>query len=252
VATDPSKRPKLEHQASNGSSAAGSSADSQLGADGAPISGRGDGGSAGSTSISRFSFAGGPSPSSKSFPVPTMAANQNATVRSAEPYSPTPTSSSVLPGYRDSLVGAQHQTLAWRDNTRASDASSPPKASRISNMSERRSHPPAGGNTDHSNHFGVRSQNGYRTGSSFSPPPLLTSESTTGTSISSASNSSSLHHMPRTPLEPPFERQLSIAPLYASKPQDNQLPPIRSMSLSPQSSINVSYNSPSGESDFLL
>jgi hypothetical protein len=35
--------------------------------------------------------------------------------------------------------------------------------------------------------------------------------------------------------------------LHSSKPYDNQLPPLRSISLSPQSSIDVSYNSPSGK-----
>jgi len=130
----------------------------------------------------------------------------------------------------------QQQTLAWRDSRRGSNVS--PQYPNVKNMSDRRSGQPGPATMDapHQPDMWLSSDRPATTG--FSPPPLLTSESTAGTS---GSNSSSIHYMPRTPLEP------HLPGLHQSKPYENQLPPLRSISLSPQTSIDVSYNSPSGK-----
>lgn len=239
VVTDASKRPKLEHKVSTGSSGATSSAESQQGADRLP--GLVRGASTGSTTNSRFS-GGRLSPPDRLASVPSMNASHEGRAGKGEG-SPTGLQSGLLPGYRDYMFsGGQQQTLAWRDSSRRSSDVSSSQYPSITNMSDRRSgqHP----TMDVASQFGIPSQNDHRSAPSFSPPPLLTSESTTGTT---GSNSSSIHHMPRTPLEPSLERPLPG--LHSSKPYDNQLPPLRSISLSPQSSIDVSYNSPSGKID---
>jgi len=86
----------------------------------------------------------------------------------------------------------------------------------------------------------------HRAGAGYTPP-LLTSESTSGTTKSAASSNSANSFAPRTPLEPSIDRSFPMSSLFPSKPlYDTQLPPIRAPSLSPQSSLNTSYNSPSG------
>ena len=131
----------------------------------------------------------------------------------------------------------QQQTLAWRDSRRSSNVSSSQYPS-VNNMSDRRSGQPGLSTMDPPHQSDMWLPSDRPAGTGFSPPPLLTSESTAGTT---GSNSSSVHYMPRTPLEPP------LPVLHPSKPYENQLPPLRSISLSPQSSIDVSYNSPSGK-----
>jgi len=158
--------------------------------------------------------------------------------------SPSATSPPVLPGYRDAIFGTAPQTLAWRDSPRGAE---PPSAmqqqlSRMMNpVHERRSSQPG---TDSPNPYGSAAM-AHRTvgaGGGYTPP-LLTSEST-GTTRSGGSSAGLF--APRTPLEPSLERpQLPIPNIFPNKPlYDNQLPPIRPPSLSPQSSINMPYNSP--------
>lgn len=94
------------------------------------------------------------------------------------------------------------------------------------------------------------SQNSSRTGRGHTPP-LLTSESTSGTTKSTESSASTgSYYAPTTPLEPSIhDRRLPIPTLFPSKPPglyDTHLPPIQAPSLSPQSSINVSYQPSSG------
>jgi hypothetical protein len=131
----------------------------------------------------------------------------------------------------------QQQTLAWRDSRRSSNVSSSQYPS-VKSMSDGRSGQPGVSTMDPPHQSDMWLPSDRPAGIGFSPPPLLTSESTAGTT---GSNSSSVHYMPRTPLEPP------LPVLQPSKPYENQLPPLRSISLSPQSSIDVSYNSPSGK-----
>lgn len=215
------------------------------------MAGTARGGSAGSLSTSRMSSGGAQSPVIKSPNLPTTNVTHGRATGEREAGSPTTSQSTFLPGYRDALFGnsSYQQTLAWRDNTHVSNVSSVAHLGRITNNAERRS-----GHTqlptspvDPVTSFGMQSQAGHRTGQGFSPPPLLTSESTAGTTISSLSNTSSSQFMPRTPLEPSLDRPLAIPPLYPSKPYENQLPPLRSISLSPQTSMNMPYNSPSGK-----
>jgi hypothetical protein len=130
----------------------------------------------------------------------------------------------------------QQQTLAWRDDRRSSNVSS--QYTGVKNMSDRRSGQPGVSTMDPPHQSDMWLPSDRPAGTGFSPPPLLTSESTAGTT---GSRSSSVHYMPRTPLEPP------LPVLHPSKPYENQLPPLRSISLSPQTSIDVSYNSPSGK-----
>lgn len=246
IVADTAKRPKLEHQISTGSSSAGNSTESQPGADITRVRARG--GSTGSLPTSRLLTAGEPSPSTQLSSLANLSHSGATEFRGQG--SPNAPPSTVLPGYRDSLVGAtQQQTLAWRNNMRGAEAPSPPQFSRVTDITDRSSRQRTPSNMDSWNQFGTRSQSGHGSGPEFSPPILLTSESTAGTTMSSgtsASTSSSVYHMPRTPVEPPFERPIAIPPVYPSKLYEHQLPPLRSISLSPQSSVNVSYNSPSG------
>lgn len=88
-------------------------------------------------------------------------------------------------------------------------------------------------------------QHAHRTGHS-NRPPLLTSESTSTSTNSTAS--SSAYFTPRTPMEPPLERALPIPALYPQKSNgsfEHQLPPIRPPSLSPRSTYGA-QQSPNG------
>ncbi len=136
------------------------------------------------------------------------------------------------------LPGTAQQTLAWRDSPRGTEVPSAmqQQLSRMMNpVNERRSsqvgpdspNPFGSGSMAHRN---VGGGGGYT-------PPLLTSEST---------NTSVGLYGPRTPLEPSLERpQLPVPNIFPNKSlYDNQLPPIRPPSLSPQSTLNIPYNSP--------
>jgi len=220
---------------SSGSSGPGSSADSQQGADRLPELGRGE--SIGSAPESRSSSGRRPSLPQRLANLPNINSNDGGGPADRGQGSPIGHHSGILPGYRDSMYATgQQQTLAWRDDRRSSNVSS--QYTGVKNMSDRRSGQPGVSTMDPPHQSDTWLPSDRPAGTGFSPPPLLTSESTAGTT---GSSSSSVHYMPRTPLEPP------LPVLHPSKPYENQLPPIRSISLSPQTSIDISYNSPSGK-----
>jgi hypothetical protein len=160
--------------------------------------------------------------------------------------SPSTTSPTVLPGYRDSIYGAPQQALPWRDNQRDDGLGSLQQLSRIATGGDRR--PSYTGSPSEKLNLTGSMQHAHRTGQSH-PPPLLTSESTNRSSASSGSTVSSTYFTPRTPMEPPFERALPIPSLYPQKSNgsfDHQLPPLRPPSLSPRSTVLGSQQSPKG------
>ncbi len=197
--------------------------------------GRGE--STGSALDSRSSSGRHPSLPQRLPNLPTISSSECGPPADRGQTSPTAHHSGILPGYRDSMYATgQHQTLAWRDSRRSPNVSS--QYPSIKNMSDRRSGQPGPLTKDAHHQSDMWLPSDRPAGTGFSPPPLLTSESTAGTT---GSNSSSVHYMPRTPLEPP------LPVIHPSKPYENQLPPLRSISLSPQSSIDNSYNSPPGK-----
>lgn len=168
--------------------------------------------------------------------------------------------STALPGYRDTVINPNLQTLAWRDHTRPPDLP-------IHGYNNRQVEPKL-------NQSGIL--NAPETPTSFtqafhnqprpslsaiSPfaPPSLTSESTVSTQQSTSSSTAadprqSTYFAPRIPLDPSGERpSFPMHPVFSHKAQggahfDTQLPPIRHPSLSPQLPASISYNSQSGES----
>lgn len=167
--------------------------------------------------------------------------------------------STSLPGYRDTVINPNLQTLAWRDHTRAPELpihsynrQVEPKLNQsgILNAPET----PAS--------FAQAFHNQPRTSissiSAFSPPSL-TSESTVSTQQSTSSSTAadprqSTYFAPRIPLDPSRDRpSFPMHPVFhgsnskAPTHFDTQLPPIRHPSLSPQLPVSVSYNSQSGE-----
>ena len=180
-----------------------------------------------------------------------LSINQSRVGNAIEQDSTSTKQVNMFAGYRESTYGTTYQQpLAWSDNTQ--DASAAAQFARVTATEERRSGHFATSPIEPLGQFNVLSQPGRRTGPSFSPPPLLNNESTAGTTISSASNSSSLQYMPRTPLEPPLDRPLAIASFYPSKQYENQLPPLRALSLSPQTSINAPFNPQIGKFNLVL
>lgn len=168
--------------------------------------------------------------------------------------------SSTLPGYRDTVINPSPQTLAWRDHTRPPDLpihgynrQVEPKLNQSGILN--------GPETPTS--FAQAFHNQPRSLSSISvfSPPSLTSESTASTvstqlstsSSSAADTRQSTYFAPRIPLDPSRDRpSFPMHPVFSgTKPPahfDNQLPPMRHPSLSPQLSAPISYNSPSGAS----
>ena len=145
-------------------------------------------------------------------------------------------SSTVLPGYRESIYGVSHPSLPWRDGSRDDGAATLQQFSQA-NVSHQRS--------NHSANAFAESQS--RTGSVQQsplpppPPPLMTSES--------ISSTGSTYFSPHTPMEPPLERPMPLPSLFSQNKTgnfENQLPPLRPPSLSPQT--NVAGHSPSGMS----
>jgi len=160
--------------------------------------------------------------------------------------SPNTTSPTVLPGYRDSIYGAPQQALPWRDNQRDDSLGSLQQLSRVATVGDRR--PSYTESPSEKLNLTGSMQHAHRTGQSH-PPPLLTSESTNRSSVSSGSTVSSTYFTPRTPMEPPLERALPIPSLYPQKSNgsfDHQLPPLRPPSLSPRSIMLASQQSPKG------
>jgi hypothetical protein len=237
---DIAKRPKLEARQSTTSSGTASSSTSQHGND-APT-GRMRVESAGSTTSQWFASSGQPSPPAQLPNVPNPSVSHGEAVGQGSPKPPLPT---VLPGYREAIFGT-HQTLPWREGPAPRDETAPPfqQLPRIANVDERRSSYGGGavrGKADAPNLTGSQ-QHARRTGLGHTPP-LLTSESTTGSANSSAFFS------PHTPLEPTLDRSLPIASLLSQKSSslyENQLPPLRPPSLSPQSSMPSALQSPNG------
>jgi hypothetical protein len=145
-------------------------------------------------------------------------------------------SSANLPGYRDSMFRSQN-TLAWRENTHASESPSALTQSQYPRIMTREE--TISGSGPLMNH--VTDSNLTR---GFTPPSL-TSESTT------ASNSSSLYYGPRTPIEPSLGVSLPVPAVFTSKPAGAyELPPIRPPSLSPQTSMHLPYKTPLAIPDY--
>ncbi|KAF4634165.1 hypothetical protein G7Y89_g3945 [Cudoniella acicularis] len=164
------------------------------------------------------------------------------------PDAPSPT---LLPGYREAIFGGTHQGLPWREGQRDECNPSMQKLPRLSSVYERRSSYGNAPIADGLNLTGS-AQHAHRTGQTH-PPPLLTSESTNRSNGSSASTASSTFYTPRTPLEPPLDRALPIPTMYSQKPNgslENQLPPLRPPSLSPQSGMLNSQQSPNAVHPF--
>ncbi|PMD52108.1 uncharacterized protein K444DRAFT_253501 [Hyaloscypha bicolor E] len=148
--------------------------------------------------------------------------------------SPSTTSPTVLPGYRESIYGTPQQSTPWRDNSLDDSLASLQQLSRQASGERRPSYTRSP--SDKLNLTGSV-QHAHRTGHS-NRPPLLTSESTSTNSTAS----SSAYFTPRTPMEPPLERALSIPALYPQKSNgsfEHQLPPIRPPSLSPRSTYGA-------------
>ena len=242
---DAAKRPKLEAHQSTASSGTTSSGASQHG----------------DTPTGRIRVESSASntsqwPRDESQPSPQLTGMKKLTVAHGVANSQSPpstTSPTVLPGYRDSIFSGAHQTLAWREGLRDDNILPGQPLPRVTDPSDRRSSftgPPA---PDHLNLTGSL-QHAHRTGQGQGhPPPLLSSESTAGRSSgSSGSTSSGAFYTPRTPMEPALDRALPIPNLYAQKSTgsfDNphQLPPLRPPSLSPQTPMLSSQQSPKGK-----
>lgn len=168
--------------------------------------------------------------------------------------------STVLPGYRDTVINPNLQTLAWRDHTRPPNLpiheynrQVEPKLNQsgILNAPETP--------TSFAQAFHNQPRPSLSSISSFSTPSL-TSESTVSTQQSTSSSTAadprqSTYFAPRIPLDPSRERpSFPMHPVFShnsSKAQAQHfdtLPPIRHPSLSPQLPASISYNSQSGES----
>lgn len=171
--------------------------------------------------------------------------------------------STALPGYRDTVINPNLQTLAWRDHTRPPDLpihgfnrQVEPKLNQPGILNGPETPSPF------SQAFYIHPRTSLSSISAFSPfsPPSLTSDSTVSTQQSTSSSTAadprqSTYFAPRIPLDPSRERpSFPMHPVLHgsnSKPQahfDTQLPPIRHPSLSPQLPVSISYNSQSGES----
>ncbi|TVY94544.1 High mobility group protein 20A [Lachnellula willkommii] len=224
------KRPKLEPHLSNASSGTASSGGaSQHGGDIPIVRARG-----GSTASSNGPWsADGYNPAGVSKP--------NVAAGSSNSQS----SPNFFPGYRESIYGGAQQSLPRRDAQRE-DQPVPQKLSHLAIISDRPSLPSVQ-NNDSPNLTG--SVQHHRTSHTQShPPPLLSSESTNRSTASSTSTSS--YFTPHTPMEPPPERALPIPSLYPQKSYETQLPPLRPLSLSPQSANLGFQQSPIAVSSF--
>ncbi|KUJ22357.1 uncharacterized protein LY89DRAFT_294738 [Mollisia scopiformis] len=233
--SDAAKRPKLEAHASAVSS--GSSATSQHGGD-TPI-GRMRVESSASMTGQWHPSEGQTSPQLSNMPKLSVALG--GPKPQVSPSAPSPT---VLPGYRDSLYGSHQQLHPWREGQRDDTLTNHQQLPRLSSVTDGRSTLSGTQAADPRNLTGSQ-QHAHRSAQAQShPPPLLTSESTNRSTTSSASTGSSAFFTPRTPLEPPLERSLPIPSLYSQKSYENQLPPLRPPSLSPQSTLVTTQQSP--------
>ncbi len=162
--------------------------------------------------------------------------------------------SGPMHGHRESAATHSTGPATWRQDTRPIEL---PIHGGYSRQQERKSTQPSiysgleAAATYRQDYFRDQRPIGY------TPPPLThqSTDSTVKSSVSSASGDSrsqSSYYHPRTPLDVCRDRpSLPIPPIYtgSSLPGtfESQLPPIRHASLSPSTSINVSYNSPSSK-----
>lgn len=234
------KRPKLEAHASAASSGTTSSGTSYQGTDASNSRARVE--SSASSSGQWPSHEAPTSQNCQTSSTPKVHSLQGAPTSQASPSATSPT---VLPGYRESMFGSTQQGLPWRDGQQSDNL---PKLPRISSVYERRSSFANGVASDEGSHSGLH-QHPHRTAQGH-PPPLLTSDSTNRSTGSSASNNSSAIYTPHTPLEPPLDRALPIPAMYSQKPPgsaENHLPPLRAPSLSPQSTLLGLQQSPNSK-----
>ncbi|KAG4415001.1 hypothetical protein IFR04_011875 [Cadophora malorum] len=219
---DVSKRPKLEAHISTTSSGTASSSTSQQ----EPPPSRARIEQPGSSSNQWQTTENQASPKTSTMPNLNMAMVPQSQTPQASATSPT-----VLPGYRDSI----YPSLPWRDPQRDEIAGRYQQLPRIASVKDRQSSLSGTSHPEPLNLTGSQ-QHAHRTGHTH-PPPLLTSESTNRSTASSGSTASSVYYSPRTPMEPPMERALPIPSMYNQKSFENQLPPIRPPSLSPQTTL---------------
>ncbi|KAL2065020.1 hypothetical protein VTL71DRAFT_4160 [Oculimacula yallundae] len=142
----------------------------------------------------------------------------------------TVTSPTILPGYRDSI----YPSLPWREAQRDEAAGRYHSLPRIASVKDRQ---PSFSAAPHPEAHNLSAPQHIRRTGQGHPPPLLTSESTNRSTASTGSTASSVFYSPRTPMDPPMERSLPIPAIYSQQSFENQLPPIRPPSLSPQTSL---------------
>ena len=235
------KRPKVE---ARGSSA--SSGTSQHGGDGPTSRMR----------VESSASTASPRPTNESHPPSHASAIPNLIVAHSSSQSrgspPGTSSTTVLPGYRDSIFAGNNQVLSWREGQRDEVGASTQQLPGISSIGDRRSSPtaPVSGPLNITGSL----QHAHRTAHTqtqpqIHPPPLLTSESTNRSTASSASTNSSAIFTPQTPMEPALDRALPIPSLFPQKSTssyESQLPPLRPPSLSPQTTSLGIQHSPNG------
>jgi hypothetical protein len=146
---------------------------------------------------------------------------------------------------RDAPFGTTQQSVAWKDRMRDPDAPQLPRLSSLDDSTPSQLESP--------DDVQAASQNGtfrrigpiQNQNQRFTPPPLLISESAPGATKPGSSTCAKPppYAGPRIPKDVTLERSLPIPQAYPAKGFENQLPPLRS-SMSPQSSINIHYNSP--------
>ncbi|PSS27836.1 hypothetical protein M430DRAFT_131761 [Amorphotheca resinae ATCC 22711] len=236
------KRPKLENQMRTVSSGTTSSSTSQQGRD--TPTGRARVEPPAATSTGQW-------PAHDDRLSPAMALPVGQTGKSLSPAS----SSGTLPGYREAIFGGSSQSLPWREGNRDENSMSLQQHRRVTGIGDRQSYPGPPMADSLNPTGGLQHAHRMVQGRPPPPPPSLISESTKS-SGSSASTNSPAFLTPRTPLEPHLERSLPIPSLFPQKSTgtyENQLPPLRVPSLSPQSAMLGSQNSPNnipGMQDF--
>ncbi|KAM3066849.1 hypothetical protein ACMFMF_009902 [Clarireedia jacksonii] len=240
---DVAKRPKLEPQASTASSGtASSSTGSQYSGEATTGRSRVD-----SSASSKSPWSAGTTqstPLSSISTLPTLPTLNKASSVSGRLGQGSPThSTSILPGYRESMLGPGAQN--WRDGRREEAAILQP-IQRIVDMSERRRSHSGPAILDQLALAGSR-QHHLRSERSSQPPPLLSTESTSQSTSSSTSNSSTFYN-PRTPMEPNIDRSLPMPALYPQKSgnYDGPVSYLPAPSISPQSSMLGAQHSPNG------
>ncbi|KAH9221492.1 hypothetical protein DL95DRAFT_402840 [Leptodontidium sp. 2 PMI_412] len=221
---DASKRPKLEAHVSTASSGTASSGTSQQDIQ----AGRAHVEQPVSSSSQWHTADSQSSPKSSTMPPLTLG------LGGQKPSQSSATSPTTLPGYRDSI----YSSLPWREAQRDEIVGRYQQLPRIASVKDRQSSFSGAPHPEPLNLTGSQ-QHAHRTGQGH-PPPLLTSESTNSTNRSTASSGStvsSVYYSPRTPMEPPLERALPMPSIYSQTSFENQLPPIRPPSLSPQTTL---------------